>query len=74
MEFTQTQVQQYVPPAPLLTMEQMAEADLRELMAMPIPRLVRQVASELPPELPEIPNLGPLVRQDHRHYVQFDPF
>ena len=65
MEFTQ--VQQYVPPAPLLTAVQLAEA---HVLALPIPQLVRQVAWV---PLPEIPPPPPLVRHN-QDYDQFDTF
>lgn len=60
MEFTQ-----YVPPAPLLTMAQIAEANLADLAAMPIPRLTRQVAVE---EF-ELPPPPPLVRCDRYAFM-----
>jgi hypothetical protein len=60
MEFTQ-----YVPPAPLLTMAQIAEANLADLAAIPMPRLIRQVAVEdLPPPPPP-----PLVRCDRYAFM-----
>ena len=46
---------QYVP-APLLTMAEIEQANLKALEVLPMPRLIRQVAEELPP-LPPPPRL-----------------
>ena len=51
---------QYVPPARLLTMAEIYEAELAELRALR-PALIRQVAVQ---ELPPPPPPAPLVRND----------
>ena len=51
---------QYVPPARLLTMAEIYDAELAEMMALPRPPLIRQVAVQ------EVPPPAPLVRHD-RH-------
>jgi hypothetical protein len=56
---------QYVPPAPLLTMAQIAEANLVDLVAIPKPRLIRQVAVE---DL-QLPPPPPLVRCDRYAFM-----
>ena len=65
MNFTQ-----YVPPARLLTMAEMVEADLAELRALPRPALIRQVAVQELPPLPPLPPPAPLVR--HERYDDFE--
>jgi hypothetical protein len=62
MNFTQ-----YVPPARLLTLAEMVEADLAELRALPRPALIRQVAVQ---DLPPLPPPAPLVR--HERYDDFE--
>lgn len=58
---------QYVP-APLFTMAEIEQANLEALAALPIPRLIRQVAEELPP-LPPPPRL---IRQVAQVVVAYD--
>jgi hypothetical protein len=62
MDFTQ-----YVPPARLLTMAEIAAAELAELRALPRPALIRQLAVQ---ELPPLPPPAPLVR--HERYDDFE--